>query len=65
MEIDVGPLSCQDVKIQQKEASCHYLTPEIGASTTRHYHVDAFSCSENMYNNTCPGATYENDTYNI
>ena len=31
METNVDPLSCQDVKIQQKEAPRHYLTPGMVA----------------------------------
>ena len=43
METNVDPQSSQDVKTQQKEASLHYLTPEIVlmASTIRHYLVAA------------------------
>ena len=49
METNVAPLCSQDVKIQQKGVSRHYLTPDIVARTIRHHLVAAFHCSANIY----------------
>ena len=67
METNVAPLCSQDVKIQQKGVSRHYLTPEIVARTIRHHVVAAFCCSANIYqyDNICPGTIYENDTQKL
>ena len=65
METNFAPLCSQDVKIQQKGVSRHYLTPEIVARTIRHHLVAAFYCSANMYDNICPGTIYENDTHKL
>ena len=68
METNVGPLSFQDVKIQQNEVATiylmhrHHLTPEIVASTIRHDLVVAFFYSANINDIICPRAIYENDT---
>ena len=72
METNVGSLSSQDVKIKQKGASCHFLTPEIVlivASTIRQYYlVAAFFCSPmyeyttKLFFSTCPGAIYTRTT---
>ena len=48
-ETNVGPLCSQDVKMQQKGVSRHYLTPEILARTIRHHLVAAFYCYANIY----------------
>ena len=53
METKVGPLCSQDWKIQQKEVSRHYLTPEMVPGKIRHFLVASFYCSANIYDNTC------------
>ena len=64
-ETNVAPLCSQDVRIQQKKVSRHYLTPEIVARTIRHHLVAAFYCLANICDSTCPGTIYMGDTYNL
>ena len=46
METKVGTLCSQDWKIQQKEVSRHYLTPEMVPGKIRHFLVASFYSSE-------------------
>ena len=65
-ETNVAPLCSQDVEIQQKGVSRHYLTPESGEDNT------PLSCCRillfrniYLYDIMCSGTIYENDTYGL
>ena len=65
METKVGPLCSQDWKIQQKEVSRHYLTPEMVPGKIRHFLVASFYCSANIYDNTCLALYTRTIPYNM
>ena len=55
----------QDWKIQRKEVSRHYLTPEMVPGKIRHFLVASFYCSANIYDKTCLALYTRTIPYNM